>query len=337
MFKVLLSLLSVVLVFTISEAQDKGNMLVTLSNGTIEISVLPDVGGLLVRASLCGRPNIIQSDSTLWNESPEKRPSLYPRPPFKAYNGHVIWISPQSEWWVHQDSIPSLKASRASWPPDPSTSLAPYSIVTKKTHELCMVSPESPYTKVQITKTFHISKNKVIISATAKNISHDTIAWGLWQNTRMSGWDAVFVRADSSEFRKTNYMSRAKVNKPALNYLDGFYSYESVQPESGQYQSKSFFDVKEPLIAGTHQKQWLIIRSKSIAAKLIHPEQSRVELYIENSTRPAKDLQELEMQFDYHQIVPGASISAEETWEILPASGSTDKNELLKELKKILK
>ena len=338
MFKTLLLIAAATFATIAGLAQQTQNSLITLSNDTIAISILPEVGGRLVRASLCGKPNILKSDSTQWNESPDKRPGLTPRGMFKAYNGHITWLSPQSEWWAHQDSFPLLKSNHAQWPPDTYLEFSPFRIVRQTSHEIVLTGPASPFSKMQLTKTFRISGNKVFVSAAAKNTSTDTVSWGLWHNTRMSGWDAVFVQANETDLRKTNYMRRAELRKPELHYADGFYSYEAVRPETpGGFMSKSFFDVASPLIAGHHGNQWLIIRSAAIPAQSIHPEQARIELYIENTTRPERDLQELEMQFAYETIAPGASIEATETWEIFPAGNSADKNELRTELKKLLK
>jgi hypothetical protein len=63
--------LLVAFVFVLNNCNTKHNQadsLTRLSNGTIEIGLLPEVGGRLVRVSLPGHPNIIQSDSALWNE-----------------------------------------------------------------------------------------------------------------------------------------------------------------------------------------------------------------------------------------------------------------------------
>jgi len=43
------------------------------------------------------------------------------------------------------------------------------------------------------------------------------------------------------------------------------------------------------------------------------------------------------MQFAYEKIAPGSSITASQTWEILPGTGLTTKNELGKELMNHLK
>jgi hypothetical protein len=198
-----------------------------------------------------------------------------------------------------------------------------------------MVSSESPNTHVQFSKTFRIEGNKVFIKAKAKNCSKDTVSWGLWFNTRMNGWDKVFVPADSSDLVKCLYLKYPDIHKPALKYADGCFSYEPVEPETGQaaYKSKSFISVENPVIMGYKANQWLIIRSNRIDRAWIHPQQARVELYIENSASKANDLQELEMHFAYEKIAPGATIEASQTWEIAPGSDQQNKNEVLKELK----
>lgn len=339
MKKIILFLLTITFLYSCMTTKKPETKLVRLSNGQIEVGIIPAVGGVLVHASLVGQANILHSDSTLWNESPEKRPSLSPEAPFKTYNGHITWLSPQSEWWIKQDSFPELKKTHSRWPPDPILTVAPYQIISQTANEIKLQSPESPYSHVQFTKTYRIEGNKVFLSTSAKNISPETVSWGLWHNTRMNGWDFVFVQADAAALRKNEYYNQENIQKPELHYRNGFYTYDASAPKSsrGVHKAKSFFDVKNPLIAGHHQKQWLIIRSEAIDNTQIHPEESRVQLYIENSFQAASDLQELEMQFAYQSIAPGASIEAAETWEILPGSGSTDKYELGKELRGMLK
>ncbi len=336
---IIFSLILIVFLFSCKDKKKPSTDLITLSNGTIEISILPDVGGRLVRASLVGQENILNSDPSQWNESPEKRPTLDPTAPFKAYNGHITWLSPQSEWWTKQDSFPDLKYNRSNWPPDPTLTLAPYWVVGEKTGEIALVSPESPFTKVQLTKIYRIDGNTVTLTTMARNIGNDTVSWGLWHNTRMNGWDAVFVQADSTELIKTEYMNQGGTRKPELQYTKGYFTYNTVLPEAPEtvYKSKSFFTAETPLIAGYHQNQWLIIRSEPLDPALVHPEQGRIEIYLENSVNPTSDLQELEMHFAYRKIAPQAFIEAAETWEILPGSGLTDKKELLEELREKLK
>jgi hypothetical protein len=198
-------LIPILMLFNCTNEKKTKNGLITLSNETIEIGILADAGAALVRASLLGKPNILNSDSTLWNETPEERASLDPKAPFKTYNGMIVWLSPQSQWWTLQDEYPELKETRSLWPPDPLLTLAPYQVISQRDDEITLVSRESKYSKVQLTKNFRIAGNKVHIRVQAKNVSKDTVSWGLWMNTRMNGWDRVFVPADSAGLIKTNY------------------------------------------------------------------------------------------------------------------------------------
>ena len=337
--KIISIALLITLLFGCTTEKKPASKLIVLSNGIVEIGILPDAGAALVRASLVGQKNILQSDSAFWNESPDQRPSLNPKAPFKSFNGHITWLSPQSEWWINQDSIPELKKAHANWPPDPLLTLAPYRITSQTATEITLLSPESRFSKVQFTKIFRLDGNTITLTTRARNCSNSAVSWGLWHNTRMNGWDPVFVKADSVALRKNDYFNAAKLRKPELRYRDGFYTYDVAVPESAKlvYKAKAFLDVKSPLIAGFHQNQWLIIRSKAIDNSKIHPEEARVELYVENSYQATSDLQELEMQFAYQTIAPGASIEATETWEIRPGSGLTEKYKLLEELRGKLK
>lgn len=335
MLKSALILVLIPLLLGCKSENRQDDQVVTLSNGTVEIKLLPAVGGTLIWASLMGQENILNADSTLWNESAAKRPGMDPSEPFKAYNGMTVWLSPQSEWWVKQDTYEELKNKRSLWPPDPYLTCAPYQITKHENDEITLQSPESPNTHVQFTKTFRIEGNKIFISTSARNCSPDTVSWGLWFNTRMNGWDKVFVPADPRDLQRVLYMKHPHIHKPVLAYADGCFSYEPEEPKPGQgtYIAKTFISVENPAIIGFHANQWLIIQSQRMDPSLIHPEQGRIEIYVENSANKANDLQELEMHFPYEKIAPGESIEASQNWEILPdfdIPGNTKLTELLK-------
>lgn len=332
MKKTTIAIVLITLLFSCTHKKKKDNPVITLSNGIVEIKLLPAVGGRLVSASLAGQENILNSDSTQWNETPDKRPTMDPAQPFKAYNGMIVWLSPQSEWWVKQDLYPELKKTKSSWPPDPYLTCAAYKITHQSDTEIIMESPESPNTHVQFSKTYRIKSNKVIVKASARNCSKDTVSWGLWFIARMNGWDKVLVPADSSNLVKCQYLTYPEIKKPALKYTDGCFAYQPIEPEAGQsvYKSKSFISVENPVILGYKANQWLIIRSNKIDPSTVHPEQARVELYIENSAQKANDLQELEMHFAYEKIAPGATIEASQTWEIISGTDQIVKKILQK-------
>lgn len=322
MIKIVIVLTLIVVLFSCTTEKKIDNQVITLTNGIVKIKLLPAVGGTLVWASLTGHENILNSDSMQWNESPEERPTMDPGAPFKAYNGMIVWLSPQSEWWVKQDTYPQLKNRKSLWPPDPYLTCAAYKVTHQTPSEITMESPESPNTHVQFIKTFRIEANKIFITALARNCSNDTVSWGLWFNTRMNGWDKVFVPADSTDLVKTQYMQYPEIHKPELKYDNGYFSYEAVAPEAGQaaYKSKSFLSVENPVIIGYKANQWLVIRGAKVDRTRIHPEQGRIEIYVENSASKVNDLQELEMHFAYEKIAPGASIEASQNWKIVPGA-----------------
>lgn len=333
--KITIALVMLTLLLSCTAEKKKAPPVVTLSNGVVEIKILAAVGGTLVSASLTGQENILNSDSSQWNEPEEKRPAMDPSEPFKAYNGMTVWLSPQSEWWVKQETYPELKNTRSLWPPDPYLTCAPYRIVKQTADEITLQSPESPNTHMQLTKTFRIEDNKIFITTRARNCSKDPVSWGLWFNTRMNGWDKVFVPADSSDLVKTQYLSSSEIHKPVFLYSDGCFSYLAEEPAAGQraYKSKSYISVENPVIIGYKANQWLIIRSPKVDKESVHPEQGRIEIYVENSDNHSNDLQELEMHFAYQEISPGATIEASQDWEIIPGLDVPEDNKLTEALK----
>lgn len=101
----------------LSGHKPKSESVVWLKNDQIQVGILVDVGGRVVWTSLLGHENLLLSDSAQWSQPESMRPEMTPNKPFMAYNGHINWLSPQSEWWIKQDSFPKLKERRAEFPP----------------------------------------------------------------------------------------------------------------------------------------------------------------------------------------------------------------------------
>lgn len=328
-----------ILLLTIVSCTNKNehDQVVWLNNGAIKIGVLPNVGGRLVWTSLDGKENILNSDSTLWNEPEENRPSMDPTKPFKAYKGHINWLSPQNEWWIKQDEYPMMKEEKSVWPPDPYLIYAPYKISNLTENEITLEGPASPYSKVYLTKTYRINGNTVELNVKATSTCPDSINWGLWFITRMNGWDKFFVPGDSSSLRKINVAEKG-VQDLQLYNKDGFWNYIPQKPDSGyrSQRTKILFDTPSSTVAGTRNGQWLIVEAQSVERDKVHPNQGPIEIYIENSNRPEEDLLEIEMHFEYQAIKEGATIEASEIWHIFPAEADTCREDLQLELKNIL-
>ena len=82
--------------------------MIILSNDQVEVGVLPEVGGRVVLLRKPGLQNILKSDERLWVDAEKHKPEISAFSDFKAFNGHIVWLGPQSEWWIHQDIIISF-------------------------------------------------------------------------------------------------------------------------------------------------------------------------------------------------------------------------------------
>jgi hypothetical protein len=318
----------------LSGHKPKSESVVWLKNDQIQVGILVDVGGRVVWTSLLGHENLLLSDSAQWSQPESMRPEMTPNKPFMAYNGHINWLSPQSEWWIKQDSFPKLKERRAEFPPDPYWVYARYTVVSQTDTSLVLQSPPSPYTHVQFEKTVCIHNNQVHLKTIATNTSKDTVSWGLWFNTRMNAQSEVFVPAQRAQLTKLQNWTET----PKLDTCEGYFSFIPETPTSYRpNRAKAFFSSSNSLIAGHQSKQWLIIQTNPLQQNHVHPEQGQIELYMENASNSKRDIQELEMHFNYQAIAPEKSIEASQLWTVKPGADTKDKSALRKELDSILK
>ena len=120
------------------------NKVVYIENANTKAGILTDVGGRIVLLKRNNRDNLLESDSSLWNEPISERIEPTPFSEFKAYNGHEVWLAPQSEWWKHQDQNPDKVKSTLFWPPDPYISYDNYTILEKTDSSIIIDSNSSP-------------------------------------------------------------------------------------------------------------------------------------------------------------------------------------------------
>jgi hypothetical protein len=179
-----------------------GEKLILLKNSQIEIGIIPDLGGRIVLLRRPGMKNILKSDPTQWND-PLARPEISAFSDFKAFNGHIVWLSPQSEWWIKQDINSKRRYSKTVWPPDSYLIYGDYKITSQTDTSITIISPESPFSGVQLTKKVSFNSEGVVkFEAAAKNIREEPVSWGLWLNTRFDGFARCYVPADKNDLLK---------------------------------------------------------------------------------------------------------------------------------------
>jgi len=293
--------------------------LVFIQNGTIKVGILTDVGGRIVYASLIGEKNILKSDSELWVENAKEKPEVSARSHFKAYNGHIVWVGPQKEWWSHQNKNLYRKYSKANWPPDPYLTIGDYNIINQTDTSISMISPESPVSGLQLTKEIKIdSKGKIFFRCIAKNILKTDVSWDLWFNTRLDGFSRFYVPASSQSIKQINKGFNKKSDTLDYTVKDDFFTFIPEKPTGGKTDrwAKAYLFPISPYIAAFSEEQLLLIHFESHVPSEIHHDQSEVEIFNSITTNNQDALLELEYHAPYKTLKPGETMEAWENWDI---------------------
>ncbi len=296
--------------------------LIKISNGRIEVGVIPDLGGMVALLRVVGKPNILKADPALWNEAPTRPRSFGPNPVWKPYNGHIVWLGPQSEWWAHQDKNPKKRRERAVWPPDPYINNGYCEVLRHDAAELVTRGPESEFSGVRLVKSLKIrDDNKVLFNVRAENIRNKPVSWDLWLNTRVDGYAMCYAPVSSMRKVRIDAPNGDGSDEPCVFSHDGGYlTTEPRKPSKGKERrcGKAFIQAGKGFMAAFASSQALIIRFKRHAPTLIHPEQALVEFYNMTTNRKDDALTELEYHAPYKTLLPGESMEAEQTWELHP-------------------
>ncbi len=310
--------------------------LVKLSDGKVELGVIPDIGGVVSLLRLSGKENLLKADPAIWNALPRIRRKFGPETRWKAYNGHIVWVGPQSEWWMHQDKSIRRQQKKAVWPPDPYLNFGYFEITEFSENRIVMQGPASEFTGLQMTKTIEVRDGRVLFYVSATNIRTVPVSWDLWLNTRVDGYARCYVpisdpgsiRIDGQETRSQD-ISRFKID-------EGYLSIEPLPPSEGKKHrwAKAFIPADEGWMAAFVSSQALVIRFEKHAPEQIHPEHALVEIYNYTSQDRADALNELEYHAPYVTLPPGESMETAEEWELLPFQ-NTDHASCLSFLKEV--
>lgn len=294
-----------------------------IENGGTRVGILPEVGGRIVSLTKRGAPNILKSDKKLWNGERKITPAP-DQLQYLPYNGQEVWVGPQSEWWKHQDLNEEQKRSTLFWPPDPYITYGEFKVTRHISCEIEMVGPESPISGVQLTKHLMITADGVVhFTVEAKNIRKEPVAWDLWLITRTSGNNPTFVPVASPfDVNVTPPTHPSYEGEAPYGIKDGYFTF-TPERRDVSYEActgKAFIHPSRPFIATLSGRDLLVIRFDHHDPASIHPEQTEVEVYNYASSDEGM-LMEMEYHTPYVTLQPGETMSASQTWEILPFSG----------------
>lgn len=315
--------------------ENKKGSLIILSNDNVEVGILPEVGGRVVLLRIPGYKNILKADEHLWVNPEKHKPKISAFSDFKAFNGHIVWVGPQSDWWTYQDINKVRRDNKADWPPDPYLIYGSYDIITKEDDYIKMIGPASPVSGIRLINEILIeSRGAVKFTATAENIRNGKISLDLWMNTRLDGFAKGYVPINENGIlelvKSESETSEVTPYRIEENY---FYFNPSIpqHPRCEQVQ-EVHLDPMSGFIAGFSERQVLIIRFEKLNKQLIHPEHGQVELYNFVNEKGDDALLELEVHSAYQTLLPGETMFFTETWELTPYNGDTNTNNQIKYL-----
>ncbi len=295
--------------------------MIYLENDEYKVGILTPVGGRIVYLQYKDSGNILKSDSTLWDEPDSLRVQPGPESPFKAYNGHIVWVGPQSEWWRHQDINPAKKTRSTNWPPDPWLIYGDYKVVSQTDNELVIMGPRSPVSGLRLVKTIRLeSDGGIYFEAEAYNTRRTSVSWDLWLNTRLDGFVRSFVPVDQQE--KVRIQDKESSRMPYA-HCKGYFYYLTESPGSEQKQrnSKAFITPSQNWMAAFTGEYCFRISFPDSDPSKVHPEQAKVEIYNASFHNETENLTELEYHCDFKTLQPGESMKTWQRWEVLHYKG----------------
>jgi hypothetical protein len=296
--------------------------LIELTNGAVVVGVIPPLGGRVVLLKKVGGENLLDSDPKRW-KPPYARPAL--DTPFQPWNGRIVWTGPQSAFWSQQDLRPELKRAHAGWPPDPFNETGRFEVVGRTSTLLRLKGTTSPVTGLALEHEYEITGERTVrMRTTATNGRGTPVSWDLWPNTR--------VRSEGTPYVALDPMEMLRMDGPGPDDREtGVYPSEvrggwltlapGRKPQSGRKKiwTKAYVRPVQGLIAYFLGKQLLLIRAPIVPKGRLHGDQAFVEMY--RGVDKRENILELEMHGPYETLAPGASMSFEQTFEVLDYDG----------------
>ena len=296
--------------------------LVEITSGTVTVGALPALGGRVVVLRATDGENLLHSDPKFW-KAPFPKPSL--ETPFRPWNGRIVWVGPQSGFWSQQEVRPEV--TEAGWPPDPFNEAGRFEVLERTPTRLRLIGPLSPVTGLVLEHDYEIVGERTVrMGVTASNGRTTPVSWDLWPNTRVRPEGFPYVPLDPAEPPRIDGPDpdQAAIGAYPHEIADGWLAMPpGAQPESPQHRLtlKAFVRPSRGLIAFFHQRHLLVIRAQPVPVEDLHPEQAFVEIYRGAGTAPEHEILELEMHGPYETLAPGASMSFEQTFEVLDYDG----------------
>jgi hypothetical protein len=318
----------------------------TIRNDRVVVGILPQVGGGIMLCRLADRRNVLLADPRQWAEPESERPVPdavgLSR---KDYQGHVVWLGPQSRWWTEQDLNPAKRAAASLWPPDPWLIHGRYEVVERTAGSIVLRGPDSPISGIRLTKSVRIlPDDRIEVAVTAENIRQAPVTWGLWSNTRLPGtcqayatycdktWNALRLEY-TGQPRTVRIMPYCVANNVFSFSVDrilsdrqfGYVAKASLKPEG------------ERLVIAAFTPDTLFLKNAAVTADAVSPGHAPIEIFqqLPADKQPGSGLLELEFHGPQRTLQTGETMTFVETWILIPWQDGLDPERQVKALREL--
>ena len=295
--------------------EDPESALILLKNGDLELGLLPKVGGSAVLFRLRGHENVLYAPTDHWLDWDAHLPDPLDLSQWTDFFGHIIWLSPQTDFWNQQDDLESQHDQL--WPPDPYWVYGDFKVLEQDETHVVLEGPSSPYTGIKMIKRYELSENGAKLSVTGINVTDRVLRWGLWSNTRVSGDTAVYVPvANEQSFRIES------PDASAIPYaVEGGFFHFSLGIAEGEGEtphSKAYLYPDSHWLAGVRNGQVFVKLMEPVDRSEIHPNHGVFEVYHlrPNPETSHPGLTEMEAHAPYLELQPGEAMTLSERWMI---------------------
>jgi hypothetical protein len=307
-----------------------------LQSMNLKVGILPHAGGRLVLFQAPDGPNMLREAPERWGQ---KLTDIQPDTPWIDYRGHIIWLSPQSQWWAQQNLDQTKRKQQSLWPPDPYLTLGQYQVIKHTPTCLVLKSPISPVSGMQLTKTYELLDDATLQMTTqASNCSDQPHQWGIWSNTRVPMDCHVYVKVNLGHTIKLEALRQQEVNFKSIPWAitQGWFHFDPIKPETEPHERwiKVGLDPNQQQII-CFQAGYVLIKSAiTPLATPVAQEHAPVELFLDAGSNTDQHRMEIEMHGSLTHLDPGQSMTFKEAWQLIAYPGSNDQTSQIQWLKK---
>lgn len=309
--------------------------MIELTKGNYTAKILPEIGGRLVYFSN-NNENILKSDENLWDG--KEKPAVNAEADFVAFNGAIVWVGPQSQWWTQQEINPERKEEKADWPPDPYLIYGKFKTIFQSDSSVTLECSESPVSGITMKKTYTLHENgKLECIAEITNCTDKAVSWDIWFNTRMDGYCKGYTFCKNQNNIKVVDMDWEGAQPMPKEHNEGYFCFNPIKPETkfNSRSSKAFIHAEKGFMAGFDSDRALIIEFDLKEKEQIHPEQGLVEIFDHSEHDKDNALLELEYHSEYKTLQPNETFSAKQRWVIQNYTGGTSTENQINVLKEL--